>query len=777
MTVRACFLFEGVVQGVGFRPFVFRVATGMGLAGSVRNRSDGVVVEVEGAREGVDAFAARVMDDPPPAADVVRATRTDVAPRGEQSFRILPSDPDGQRAVHIAPDIATCDACLAELFTPADRRFRYPFINCTNCGPRLTIIRGIPYDRPKTSMDIFPLCRACRDEYEDPADRRFHAEPNACMACGPKLSLLDNRGAPMAASDPIARALEALSKGEILALKGLGGFHLAVDAANHGAVERLRERKCREAKPLAVMVRDVRRAAEIAEIGREEERLLLSPQRPIVLAAKREGGEPGLSTAVAPGMVDLGIMLPYTPLHQLLLAGPLSALVMTSANRTDEPICTRNDEALERLSGIADLFLVHDREILVRCDDSVATVVAGSRTMFRRSRGYAPKSLVLEDSYPDVLALGAHKKATLCVLTGNLAFLSPHIGDMETPQARDFFHETVALMQRIAGCMPERVACDLHPEYYSSRIAAAMEGVEVVRVQHHHAHVVSCMAENGLAGEVIGLAMDGTGYGEDGQVWGGEFLVADRAGFVRAGHLGNFPLPGGEAAIREPWRVAASLLREAYGGGWRAAASRLGLGPEPSTLELLGRIMEKGINCPLTSSLGRVFDGVAAILGLRSKVSFEGQAAMELEALAGRSSDLDLPFEVVAASDGLVLEFSPMIRAIVEARLAGRSREDIASAFHRVLPEAFTAMAEALRARTGLARVVLSGGCFQNRILLVGSVEALERSGFEVYTHCDVPPNDGGIALGQAVVAGAQEEGDVRKAEPVNGKPGTENRE
>jgi len=779
MVVRKRVFFEGVVQGVGFRPFLWRLADRNGLAGFVRNRSDGVLAEVEGPAEAVEAFLDGIEKEIPPLADVVRITQTELPAQNAagRGFVIAPSDEAAPRDTHIAPDTATCPDCLAELFDPSDRRFRYPFINCTNCGPRLTIISNIPYDRIHTSMACFPLCPDCRREYEDPADRRFHAEPNACPVCGPRLELLDGRGRPLE-GDPVLRALSLIGEGEVLAVKGLGGFHLCCDGQNDEAVKRLRSRKCREEKPLAIMVRDIQTAALLAEVGSIEEKLLLSPERPIVLVSKREGAP--VSPLIAPGTDRLGIMLPCTPLQHLLLSGKPTVLVMTSANRTDEPICIGNREALRRLEGIADAFLVHDRDILVRCDDSVVMAESGGPYPLRRSRGYAPKPIPLGATYPEVLALGPQIKGTLCVLKENFAFLSPHIGDLETPEARDFLRESLALMERITQCRPHLVACDLHPEYYTSRIARQMEGRQIVPVQHHHAHIVSCMAENQLTGEVIGLAMDGTGYGPDGQVWGGEFLQADEQGFIRRGHLRYVPLPGGEKAIREPWRMAASLLREAFGAGWMETARRLNLPPVSQSgrregsaddpLAGLARAMEARILTPWTSSLGRLFDGIAALLGLRHRVSYEGQAAMELEGLARGETDLTLPFAIrkaapaeSPASSGCgpihVLDLLPAVRSITTALLEGRPRAEIARAFHDLLPGAMAAVAERIREETGLDRIVLSGGCFQNRRLLAGSLEAFRKAGFKTFHHRLVPTNDGGISLGQAVCAGAKDKG------------------
>jgi len=747
--------FSGIVQGVGFRPFIYRLATRHSLSGYVQNRSDGVVVEVEGPEESIASFMSGVHGELPPRAEISEISCTEMEIRNDTAFRIIESDADGLGKVYITPDIATCSQCFTELFDPGDRRFRYPFINCTNCGPRLTIIQDIPYDRINTSMSCFPMCPLCREEYENPADRRFHAEPNACPACGPALSLLDEAGNPLLDKDPLHKVVTLLLEGYIVAIKGVGGFHLAVDAANDEALKRLRSRKFREEKPLAIMVKDINAASRMSRIGKEEEALLLSPQRPIVLARKRE--TESLSPAVAPGVSDLGIMLPYTPLHHILLEKHFQALVMTSANRVDEPICITNREAIQRLRGIADYFLVHNRDILVRCDDSIVTVSSGKKRLLRRSRGFAPKPIILKKSYPEILALGPQMKTTLCILKGALAFVSPHIGDMETPEARDFHQESLILMEKIAECKPPVIACDLHPAYYTTRLAEELASSKIIRVQHHHAHIVSAMAENGIEGEVIGVAMDGTGYGLDGAVWGGEFLIADEAAFTRIGHIMNYLLPGGEKAIREPWRIAVSLLREAYGNNWREVAEGLHTVPEKCYYETMERIMVQKFNSPMTSSLGRLFDGVAVLLGFRRKVTFEGQAAMELEAMAKSKTNMLLPFDISETGDVLRLDFSPMVRKIVDEIRMGKSNTEIAYAFHMTLPVAFRGMAEAIRKRTGLNRVVLSGGCFQNRTLTEKTIMELENAGFDVFFHEVLPTNDGCISLGQAVCAGAQD--------------------
>jgi len=742
------------VQGVGFRPFVYRLAVQHHLTGFVQNRPEGVTVEVEGPQEVVDAFADQVRRELPPLAHITNIETTILDIRNEQAFEIILSDARGQADVHITPDAATCPDCLNELFDPQNRRYRYPFTNCTNCGPRLTLINSVPYDRANTSMACFDLCPQCRAEYENPADRRFHAEPNACPVCGPRLTLFDGNGTPVESSDPAQTAIDLLLSHHILAVKGLGGFHLSADAGSDVAVQKLRLRKYREEKPLAVMVRDMDAARRVARVSPDEKSLLLSPQRPIVLLQKIPNDR--ISDLVAPGVPNLGIMLPYTPLHHLLLEKHFSALIMTSANQVDEPICIGNREVVSRLQGIADYFLVHNRDILVRCDDSIAFSASGKLRLMRRSRGFVPQPLPLKQSCPQILALGGELKTAHCIVKGNFAFLSPHIGDMETPQARDFFHESLALMKRITESDPTLIACDLHPAYYSTRVARELHSENVIQVQHHHAHIVSCMAENQLEGEVLGLAMDGTGYGPDQTAWGGEFLIVSETGFKRFGHLQYLLLPGGEKAVREPWRIAISLLKTAYGPSWQETARHLNLCTDQAQMDLLNKIIDGQIHSPRSSGLGRLFDGVAALMGLRRTVSFEGQAAMELEALATGTAAPPYPFTLLRKeNEPYMVDTASTIRAVVADLQAGQSKNRIAAAFHSTLIEAFAAMAREMRKATGLTRVALSGGCFQNKILLEGSIEKLGSDGFEVYSHSRVPSNDGGISLGQAVIAAA----------------------
>jgi len=749
---RVRYLFSGIVQGVGFRPFVYRLAVKYNLSGFVQNRPEGVIAEVEGPRTVVDSFLADIRRELPSLANITHVECTSLEIRHDQDFKIIPSDAKGHADVHITPDAATCPDCLQELFDPANRRFRYPFINCTNCGPRLTIINAIPYDRTNTSMACFSLCPQCLAEYENPADRRFHSEPNACPVCGPRLTLLNAEGQLVETANPVKTAVDLLSSGHVLAIKGLGGFHLSVNAASDEAVKKLRSRKYREEKPLAIMVRDIDKAKQISSVSQEEETLLTSPQRPIVLLKKNQNGL--MADSVAPKVPSLGIMLPYTPLHHLLLEDRFTALVMTSANQVDEPICTGNREALDRLQGIADYFLMHNRDIRVRCDDTIGFVSDGEPKLLRRSRGFVPQPIHLKEAHPAVLALGGQLKNALCILKGCFAFISPHIGDLETPQARDFFHESLALLKRITESDPRMIACDIHPAYYSTQASQEFPAERVFRIQHHHAHIVSCMAENQIEGDVIGLAMDGTGYGTDGNAWGGEFLIANETQFQRFGHLQYIVLPGGEKAIREPWRIAASLLKTAYGQSWKEIARQLNLIPDKVQLDLFDKIIEGRIHSPLSSGLGRLFDGVAALIGLRHAVNFEGQAAMELEALATGLTESPYPFELLRHSGHpSILDVSATVRAVVADLASGQNKAKIAASFHQMIIEAFAAMTEEIRKAMGLTRVALSGGCFQNKILLEGTIKKLRHSGFDVYHPRQVPANDGGVCLGQAVIA------------------------
>lgn len=744
---------NGIVQGVGFRPFVFQLAARCGLKGEVANTSAGVSIHIEGTLEAIRRFERELSQSPPPLAHIVKIVSRPEPLGPYQDFRITHSRGESAMATLISPDVAVCADCLAEMFDPADRRFRYPFINCTNCGPRYTIIDDIPYDRPKTSMRHFAMCAACRAEYEDPLNRRFHAQPNACPVCGPQVALWDNRGNEIISEDPIRQAAELIRQGRILAVKGLGGYHLAVDATQPAVVARLRRRKQREEKPFAVMSSDLTAIRTYALVGPEEETLLFSIQRPIVLLPK--AGSFALADEVAPGNRFVGAMLPYTPLHHLLLAEEFAALVMTSGNLSEEPIAIDNTDAFTRLAGIADYFLTHNREIYLRSDDSVIRRAAGETRFLRRSRGYVPVPVFLNRPLPPVLACGAELKNTVCLTKGSQAFLSQHIGDLENLATYEFFQQTIAHMQRILGLRPELIACDLHPDYLSTRWAQEQTGVPVVAVQHHHAHIVSAMAEHRIEGPVIGVACDGTGYGPDGTVWGGEVLVADESGFERAAHLACVSMPGSAAAIKEPWRMAVSYLQDAYGDAWPDLDLPLPEEAGGSKLRIIREMIVKRVNSPLTSSLGRLFDGVAALAGLRSRVNYEGQAAMELEMAAADETEERYEFEWEGCDPIRILP-APIIRGVVEDLALRVPLPTVGARFHNTVVEVFAEVCARIGRERGLNRVVLSGGVFQNARLLEGITPALEARGFEVYSHRLVPANDGGIALGQAVAAAAR---------------------
>ena len=741
---------NGIVQGVGFRPHVFQLARHYKLNGEVSNTSSGVLIHIEGLPEDIDAFESDLVKKSPPLAYIVEVSAEAVPPRPCQDFRIVKSSAAAAVSTLISPDVCVCSDCLQEMFDPDDRRYRYPFINCTNCGPRYTIIDDIPYDRPKTSMRSFKMCPSCQAEYDDPNDRRFHAQPNACPECGPRVKLTDSTGSELEAADPIAKAAELLKDGAVLAVKGLGGYHLAVNAENDAAVGALRARKLREEKPLALMCADMGGIRRFAEVAPDEEDLLNTIQRPIVLLSQKSSNT--ISAAVAPDNKYFGVMLPYTPLHYLLLDHGFTALVMTSGNLSEEPIAIDNSDALARLSDIADYFLVHDRDIYLRSDDSIVRRSAGETRFLRRSRGYVPIPVFLKQKMPAVAAVGAELKNTVCLTKDDKAFLSQHIGDLENLSTYDFFQLTLDHLRRILDITPELIANDLHPDYMSTRYASEQTSLPTVAVQHHHAHVVSCMAEHQLDGPVIGLSFDGTGLGTDGNIWGGEVLVAEPGRFKRAAHLSYVPMPGGAAAIKEPWRMAAGYLIQAYGDEFLDLNIPAFQAIEPARLNVIAEMISKGINSPLTSSLGRLFDGVAAILGIRNRVSFEGQAAMMLEMLAADNATRVYDHQWEAGAD-VQINPAPIIRAVVSDLKAGIPPSQISANFHATLIDLFSRVCDAARREFELNRVVLSGGCFQNATLLQGLLQALGNKSFEVYAHRLVPTNDGGIALGQAVVA------------------------
>ncbi|HYQ81410.1 MAG TPA: carbamoyltransferase HypF, partial [Anaeromyxobacteraceae bacterium] len=678
-----------------------------------------------------------------------------IAPEPVADFAIVASEAADERRVSIPPDLATCPACLAEVRDPSDRRHRYPFTNCTDCGPRFTIARDVPYDRAATTMAPFRMCPDCRREYQDPGDRRFHAEPVACPACGPRLSLRAPSGEPVPAEDPLAAAAAALREGRVVAVKGLGGFHLACDATSPEAVRRLRQRKRREEKPLAVMALDAAEAERLGVLSDAERRLLLSVERPIVLVRRRE--EAGLAPEVAPGSPLLGLFLPYTPLHHLLLEAAGRPLVMTSGNLSEEPIAFRDQEALQRLGGIADLFLLHQREIETRADDSVARVVAGGPVLLRRSRGYVPRPVALRRRLArPVLACGAHLKNTFCLAAGAQATLGPHIGDLENLETYDSLAQAVERMERFLRLRPEVVACDLHPLYLSTRYArerAASLSAPLVPVQHHHAHLCAAMAEHGLEGPVLGLAWDGTGWGPDGAAWGGELLLADARGFERLATLRPIPLAGGEVAIREPWRVALAALDEAFDGDPPLSRLPLFRSVAAGRVALVRQMIRSGLNAPPAHGAGRLFDAAGALALSRGLSRYEGQVAVALDSAADPAERGRYPFALDQAADPWQLDWRPLLKSMVEDLLAGTSPARAAARFHESLAAAAGELVRAAAARHGALPVVLSGGCFQNARLAEGVLGAL--GGFEVYLHQRVPPGDGGLALGQALVADA----------------------
>ena len=844
---------QGIVQGVGFRPFVYGLALRRRLVGFVLNDSQGVTIEVEGSVESLDSFQQALCDKLPPLARIDSTITELIAPRHDSTFSISHSQREAERHALISPDSATCDECLRELFDPADRRYRYPFINCTNCGPRFTIVQDVPYDREKTTMQVFPMCPACRSEYDDPLNRRFHAQPNACPTCGPQvrlvewtdkstppdscrdrgkggvdvgalclssfgseplalqnpgescgeedrhkapalprinpLSLQDGSGVSLEGGDPIATAAQELASGAILAIKGLGGYHLACDALNGEAVGKLRARKQREAKPFALMVPDVEAARMLCEVSDAEAALLQSRHRPIVLLEQRAHSP--VAPGVAPSCNTLGVMLPYTPLHHILLrdfavsieAGRPAVLVMTSGNLSDEPIAYTDDDARQRLAGIASATLMHNRAIHMRCDDSVMRIVADGEQFLRRSRGYAPEPITLPSDLPvPLLACGGHLKNTFCLGKGRQAFVSSHIGDLENLETLTSFREAIEHFSRLFDIYPRAIAYDLHPEYLATKYALDADIPQKIGVQHHHAHIASVMAEHGLSGPVIGIAADGTGFGTDGAVWGCEIMTADLSDFERLMHLSYVPLPGGEQAVRQPWRMAATYLAATFGGAFVDLDIPFTRQLDRPKWRALSQMSARGINCPSTSSLGRLFDAIAALIGLRSEVLYEGQAAIELEMLAvgtrltasasAHDEIFPYPFAIHRQDAGqaerlereglpssqlpATLDVTPMIRAIVSDLQQGLPSSHIAYRFHITIAEMLALAACQAHERTHLSRIALSGGVFQNRLLLETLLVRLEEKGFQVYINRRVPPNDGGLSLGQLAVAAAR---------------------
>lgn len=781
---------RGIVQGVGFRPFVFRTAERHSLGGWVRNDSDGVVLEVQGRPQALEEFIVEVSASAPALARVESVALLERRTEGRvvERFEIhLSEHGGGQARTLVSPDTCVCEECLRELFDPADPRYRYPYINCTNCGPRYSIVKGVPYDRELTTMAAFPMCERCEREYSDVRDRRFHAQPIACWECGPRVALVDvgahpsdlagafaragergvgdGAGLPMASSSPdaIHDTVALLHEGAIVAVKGLGGYHLMVDARNEEAVARLRRRKRREEKPFAVMSPTLEAIGGYALVGEPEARLLEEAARPIVLVRKRtDAAAEGLAAAVAPGNRSYGAMLAYTPVHHLLFAGGLDVLVATSGNVSDEPIAFRDDDALARLGGIADAFLVGEREIYTRVDDSIVRCVnlGGDRneaTPIRRARGHTPEPVRAPFPLAPLLAVGPELKNTICLTRGEEMFLSHHIGDLKNEATMRSFEHAIEHLSGLLEVAPRTIAHDLHPGYLSTRWARAQRHLPRVAVQHHHAHMAACMCEHGLSEPVVGVIFDGTGYGTDGNIWGGEFLLGDYVGFERAAHLQYFRLPGGDRAVEEPHRVALSLLWEAYGEGLGELDLPVVSERDPEELRVLAQMLRTGLRSPLTSSMGRLFDGVAALIGVRERCRYEAQAAIELEQLVEPGASYrPLPWRLCGPEQWpWRIDLRPTVRELVrEARRRDTTATQLSGRFHRTVIEMVAGTCEAIRTRTGIARAVLSGGVFQNEVLLRGCHEALGRAGFEVYSHRRVPANDGGVALGQAAVAG-----------------------
>ncbi|MBU2600358.1 carbamoyltransferase HypF [bacterium] len=768
---------KGIVQGVGFRPYIYRLAKSLSLRGSVYNTSSGVVIEVEGDRNAVKGFVEKFPVSAPPLAKIDNIEIETAQVKKRLPFEIIDSLPEEGRFVPVSPDISICSDCLSEMLSPADRRYQYPFINCTNCGPRLTIIRNIPYDREKTTMSKFQMCADCLAEYSEPSNRRYHAQPNACYQCGPSICLLKNNGSEIESSALIQQATILLQQGNIIAIKGIGGFHLACDATNDTVVQELRKRKGREEdKPLALMLLDLTTVKRYCEVSEEEERLLTASSRPIVLLKKLPNCP--ISTYIAPNNNFLGIMLPYTPLHYLLFQAikpKILALVMTSGNFSDEPLTKDNDEAIKRLGNIADYFLMHNRDIHSRCDDSLTSVLDSKETIIRRSRGYAvspagggkgveiiirrargyaPLPIVLKFSLGQILALGAELKNTFCLTRDNYAFISQHIGDLKNYETLNYYKESIEHFKRLFRIEPEIIAHDLHPDYLSTKFAIELSTLNpqlsTLGIQHHHAHIVACMAENGIDEKVIGLAMDGVGYGTDGNVWGCEFLLTDYFGFERAGHLKYIPMPGGDKATEEPWRMAVSYLYSVYG---KTLPSRFLKRWGEEKVSFMIKMLKQGINSPLTSSAGRLFDAVAGILGIRNKVNYEAQAAIELEMVADEHEISRYEFDVCDKESTLVIDPTKAILGIVRDMDLGLNSSIISARFHNTVIEFALETCRRVRSKTGINKVALSGGVFQNRYLLERIKPRLEKEEFVVILHSKVPSNDGGISLGQAVIA------------------------
>jgi len=750
---RASLLIKGIVQGVGFRPFIYGLAKLYSLNGWVLNSTEGVNIEVESDNETLETFIKQIREKKPPLAVIDSIHVEYLPPLNYDGFVIRHSEGDKDKYVKISPDISTCNDCLTELFDPTDRRYRYPFINCTNCGPRFTIVKDIPYDRENTTMHSFKMCPLCQAEYDDPMNRRFHAQPNACPVCGPSVTL-ENLQGKIECDDPIKKAIELMIEGKIIAVKGIGGFHLACDATNDFAVSVLRERKRRTFKPFAVMSANLESIKEYCIVSNEESEILQCIQRPIVLLKKLHGNH--ISESVAPNNNYIGVMLPYSPLHYILLDSPLLALVMTSGNISEEPIVVGNNEAKRRLSDLADYFLFHNRDIQMRCDDSVAKVWNGHQVILRRSRGYAPHPVDLDFSMKEILACGGELKNTFCLTKDNHAFISHHIGDLQNIEAYRYYQDSIEHYKRLFRIKPEAIAYDLHPDYLSTRYALEQKDIKPIGVQHHHAHIVSCMAENGLNEKVIGVACDGTGYGTDGTIWGCEFLIADYASFQRRGHLKYVHLPGGDVSTKETYRMVVSYLYSVYGDDLFDIDIPLFKRIEYKKLAFIKSMIEKGINVPLTSSCGRLFDAVSSLIDVRDDATYEAQAAIELEMIAKSGILNNYSYNITFVKDEYIIDLGDMFREII-SDLANRVPKGIISAkFHNTVADFIMSMCEKLRIENDIKKVVLSGGTFQNTYLISETTRRLTEKGFMTYFHKRVPTNDGGISLGQVVAANAQ---------------------
>ncbi|MBU1060035.1 MAG: carbamoyltransferase HypF [Proteobacteria bacterium] len=763
--VRVEIIVLGTVQGVGFRPFVYRLAKQFALSGTIVNTDQGVVIEAQGEQHSIQGFTDRLSSAPPPLAHITSLQQRPLpALKKITGFSILTSICTESSKTLIPADIALCQECLQDILDPNNRRFEYPFTNCTNCGPRLTIVESIPYDRPSTSMRHFPFCSACREEYENPEDRRFHAQPNACPDCGPQVSWHDNRGTRVPVSSPLGEAAQALRQGKIVALRGLGGFHLTAAADLEQAIERLRQRKGRKSKPLAVMAANMAEAERICHLNPEAVSLLSGAERPIVLLPRKKGQ---LVANLTPGIDEIGVMLPYTPLHQLLFQEKEcpQTLVMTSGNMSGAPIFTANDAAVAGLSGIADCFLLHNREIVTRVDDSVARITPRGPQLLRRARGYVPAATPLPWPLPPLLACGSGLKSTFCLTRDQDAFLSQHIGDLFNLESLDFYKESISHFKRLLQVEPVAAVCDLHPDYLSSRYAKSLD-LPLYAVQHHHAHVAAVLVEHGIQEKVLALVLDGTGLGDDNTVWGGEILEADCFGYRRIGSLSPMLLPGGDAAAQAPWRMGLSLIHHAFGSqGMVTCELPQGLEKvEEKKRETLYQMMSQGFNCPLTSSCGRLFDGIAALLGICLEADYEGQAAMELEALAtqakgkrplnGLLGRCSWKPEIELIDNRLVLQQTGLIQLVLEQMAARRNPADIALEFHLCLIQSLSFCLRQLAEETGISRIVLTGGCMQNRLLLEGLFILLKQEDFTVHTGEKIPVNDGGISLGQVIIGG-----------------------